>query len=52
MEDFATSNVTVVFDDVEEEVTVTIVYDFELWFGGSINMETISLTREAVMPMF
>lgn len=52
MDDFAVDNVSVVIDTGSEEVTVTIVYDFELWFGGFINMETISLSREAVMPMF
>lgn len=52
MEDFAADNVTVVFDDVAEEVKVTIDYDFALWFGGIIRLDTVHLTREAVMPMF
>jgi Flp pilus assembly protein TadG len=52
IDDFATSNVSVVIDNVNEEVTVTITYDFQLWFGGIINRDFIELTREAVMPMF
>ena len=52
MEDFATANVSVVIDEDAEEVKVTIVYDFVLWFGGIINMDAVELTREAVMPMF
>jgi len=41
-----------VIDEDAEEVKVTIVYDFVLWFGGIINMDAVELTREAVMPMF
>jgi Flp pilus assembly protein TadG len=52
MDDFSTSNVAVVIDNTAEEVTVTITYDFALWFGGLININDVLLTREAVMPMF
>lgn len=52
MDDFSADNVTVVIDDVAEEVTVTLAYDFQLWFGAIINLNTVELTREAVMPMF
>ena len=52
MDDFAAANVSVVIDNVSEEVTVTIAYNFQLWFGGIIDREFIELTREAVMPMF
>jgi Flp pilus assembly protein TadG len=50
MADFETSNVTVVLamDDVSVEAT----YDFGLWFGGIIGMNTVRLEREATMPRF
>jgi Flp pilus assembly protein TadG len=49
MYDLSTSNVTVEIGD--DFVTVTITYDFGLWFGGVINMDSVTLTREAVMPI-
>ena len=50
MADFATSNVTVQFDS--SDVTVTVSYDFDLWFGGIVRLNTVHLEREAVMPKF
>jgi Flp pilus assembly protein TadG len=50
MDDFNTDNVSVVKDPYE--VTVTITYNFGLWFGGLINMNNVQLIREAVMPVF
>jgi Flp pilus assembly protein TadG len=50
MDDFSTDNVGVVKG--LDEVTVTITYNFGLWFGGLINMNSVELTREAVMPVF
>jgi Flp pilus assembly protein TadG len=50
MTDFATTNVTVILG--EEDVTVTIDYTFQLWFGGIIGMDNVLLTREAIMPIF
>jgi Flp pilus assembly protein TadG len=49
MSDFATSNVTVEIG--ADDVTVTITYDFQLWFGGLINWNSVVLIREAVMPI-
>jgi hypothetical protein len=44
------SNVTV-FAGVTQ-VQVTAAYDFGLWFGGIIGMDTVHLERVAVMPRF
>jgi Flp pilus assembly protein TadG len=49
MSDFAASDVAVQMDD--DFVTVTITYDFELWFGGIISWDDVMITREAVMPV-
>jgi Flp pilus assembly protein TadG len=49
MSDFATSDVTVEIGS--DDVTVTITYNFQLWFGGLINWNSVVLTREAVMPI-
>ena len=50
MADFATSNVAV--QATTDAVTVTVSYDFQLWFGGMIRLDTVHLDREAVMPVF
>jgi Flp pilus assembly protein TadG len=50
MSDFSTSDVAVEMDD--DVVTVTITYNFELWFGGIINWNNVMITCEAVMPVF
>lgn len=52
MEDFAADNVTVNIDTAGREVTVRLTYEFELWFGPIINLNTVELTRQAVMPVF
>jgi Flp pilus assembly protein TadG len=49
MSDFSPSNVAVQFG--ADDVTVTITYEFELWFGGIANWDRVTLTREAVMPI-
>ncbi len=33
-----------------EEVTVTVTYDFDLWFGGLIGFDTVTLRKTSVMP--
>ena len=33
-------------------VTVTATYDFDLWFGGIVGIPTLSVSKQAVMPMF
>jgi Flp pilus assembly protein TadG len=50
MTGFATPNVVVQLG--ENDVTVHVVYDFDLWFGGIITLDTVRLEREAVMPRF
>jgi Flp pilus assembly protein TadG len=49
MADFAPSDVTV--ETGTGAVTVTVTYDFELWFGGMVGFDTITLTKQAVMPV-
>lgn len=34
------------------DVTVIVSYDFPLWFGGILGLETVNVTRQAVMPMY
>jgi Flp pilus assembly protein TadG len=50
MADFAKDNVTVTFGATD--VTVSVSYDFPLWFGGILGLETVNVTRQAVMPMY
>lgn len=50
MADFAVDNVDVIIGSTE--VTVTVQYDFPLWFGGVLGLDTVTVTREGVMPMF
>ena len=51
MEDFtAADNVQVLMGS--KAVTVTATYDFDLWFGGIIGIPTLSVSKQAVMPMF
>jgi hypothetical protein len=33
-------------------VTVTVSYDFDLWFAGLVGINTFHLEMESVMPMF
>ena len=49
--EFDTDNVTVDGQqDGSEEVTVTVTYPFELWFGRLIGIDTVTLTKASVMP--
>ena len=49
MSDFSASNVAVEIG--ADDVTVTIDYNFALWFGGLASWDHVNLTREAVMPI-
>jgi len=48
MTEFTTTNV--VLQDNATAVTVTVSYDFDLWFGGIIGLPTVELEKMAVMP--
>ncbi len=48
MADFARANVTVI--ETAEAVTVIVSYDFGLWFGGIVGLDTVNVTRQAAMP--
>jgi len=49
MPDFEASHVTAEIG--ASAVRVAIRYDFPLWFGGLIGLDTIELNKEAVMPI-
>jgi Flp pilus assembly protein TadG len=48
MGDFAGSNVELLESD--DTMTVTVRYDFPLWFGGLVGIDTLRLTQLAAMP--
>lgn len=48
MSDFNEDNVELEADSYA--VTVTVTYDFPLWFGGLVGINTFPLRKEAVMP--
>jgi Flp pilus assembly protein TadG len=50
MAEFTRTNVLI--DARATAVTVTVSYDFPLWFGGVLGLETVEVTRQSVMPMF
>ncbi len=53
MEDFSASNVAV--DGLfitSTAVTVTATYDFDLYFGGIVGLDTFHLQKQAVMPVY
>jgi Flp pilus assembly protein TadG len=50
MADFAASDVDVVLGS--DAVTVTVSYDFGLWFGGLVGVPTFPLQKQSVMPIF
>lgn len=48
MENFALNDVQI--EEGTRSVTVTVTYDFPLWFGGLVGVDTLSLGAEAIMP--
>jgi Flp pilus assembly protein TadG len=48
MADFAPGNVQVARGNVA--LTVTVSYNFDLWFGGVVGFPSWTLTKQAVMP--
>ena len=52
MEYFTRDNVTVVDTSTSDSVKVIVWYDFPLWFGGIVGMDTFHLQTEAVMPKY
>jgi Flp pilus assembly protein TadG len=50
MSDFTTSDVSVVMGS--SAVTVTVSYDFDLWFGGLVGLRTLRLEKQSAMPMY
>jgi Flp pilus assembly protein TadG len=52
MEDFSAANVRVEgMVDASTAVTVTAAYDFRLYFGGLVGLNTFHLQKQAVMPV-
>jgi Flp pilus assembly protein TadG len=50
MDDFQASDVSV--DIGSTAVTVTVSYEFDLWFGGVVGLNTFQLQRQSVMPTY
>ncbi|HSJ54992.1 MAG TPA: TadE/TadG family type IV pilus assembly protein [Anaerolineae bacterium] len=50
MADFEASNVAVILGSTA--VTVTVSYDFDLWFGGIVGLRTLNVAKQSVMPMY
>ena len=52
METFSAANVTVMgIAPGSTEVIVTATYDFPLYFGGLVGLDTFHLSKQAVMPV-
>jgi Flp pilus assembly protein TadG len=52
MEDFSASNVTIAgLAQNSTAVIVTATYDFPLYFGGLVGLNTFHLEKQAVMPV-
>jgi Flp pilus assembly protein TadG len=47
MEEFTITNIVLISDT--NSVTVTLWYDFDLWFGGVVGVQTFHLEKSAVM---
>jgi Flp pilus assembly protein TadG len=53
MEDFGASNVAVEgLSAASTAVTVTVSYDFDLYFGGLVGLDVFHLQKQAVMPVY
>ena len=53
MDDFGLANVTVEgMEETSTAVTVTVRYDFHLYFGGLVGLDTFHLEKQAVMPVY
>lgn len=50
MDDFQASDVIV--DVGSTAVTVTVSYDFDLWFGGMVGFDSFHLERQSAMPTY
>jgi Flp pilus assembly protein TadG len=48
MTEFTVSNIDLIANTAV--VTVTVSYDFDLWFGGIIGLPTVELQKVAIMP--
>jgi hypothetical protein len=49
MADFDVDHVTVEIGS--SAITVTVNYDFELWFGGIVGFDTVQLEKQSAMPI-
>jgi Flp pilus assembly protein TadG len=49
MADFDVEDVTV--ETGSSAITVTVNYDFELWFGGIAGFDTVQLEKQSAMPI-
>jgi Flp pilus assembly protein TadG len=49
MADFGVDDVTV--ETGSRAVTVTVSYEFEMWFAGIVGMDTVQLVKQSAMPI-
>jgi Flp pilus assembly protein TadG len=49
MVDFEADDVTV--EVGSSAITVTVNYDFELWFGGIVGFDRVQLVKQSAMPI-
>lgn len=49
MADFDVDDVTVEIGS--SAITVTVNYDFELWFAGIVGLDTVQLQKQSAMPI-
>lgn len=50
MDDFGTSDVGVIMGSTA--ITVTVSYDFDLWFGGLLGVPTLTVNKQSAMPLY
>jgi Flp pilus assembly protein TadG len=50
MEDVGVEDVNVIMGTTA--ITVTVSYDFDLWFGGLLGVPTLTVSKQSVMPLY
>lgn len=50
MQDFDADDVNVVFGSTA--ITVTVSYEFDLWFGGLVGVPKLAISKQSAMPLF
>jgi Flp pilus assembly protein TadG len=50
MEDISAGDVNVIMGSTA--ITVTVSYDFDLWFGGLLGVPTLTVSKQSAMPLY